>query len=179
MKILVGILIALALIVVIAGVTAYAIGARLPVNHTASVTGTVEASPERVFAIITDVGAAPKWRKAVKTVQVLPPDAGRDHWVEDLGHKTRMNFLATRTVPPDAQQHALREVLLDVPGASYGGTWTYQIQPGPSPNQTILQITETGFIHPPIYRFMMTHLFGMTRNLDQYMHDLQAEARKS
>jgi hypothetical protein len=65
---------------------------------------------------------------------------------------------------------------LDDPRASYGGTWSYELSPGPSPNSTKLQITETGFIKPPIYRFMMAHIFGPTRNLDMYLKDIQAAA---
>jgi hypothetical protein len=163
----------------IAGLIVYLIGTRLPVNHKASVTGTVEASPARVFAIITDVADGAEWRKQVKAVRVLPPDQGRDHWVEDLGHGQTMTFVALQTNPPDADEHALRVVQLADPKAQYGGTWTYKIVPGPSPNQTILEITEDGFIHPPLYRFMMAHVFGRTANLDQYMRDIQAAAKKT
>ena len=82
-----------------------------------------------------------------------------------------MTFLATQTTAPSH-----REVLLDVPGAAYGGTWTYELTPGPSPNTTTLKITETGYIKPPIYRFMMAHIFGPTKNLDDYMKSMQAAA---
>jgi hypothetical protein len=178
MKIVLYAVLALIVIVVLAGAICYAIGARLPLNHATTVTGTVEAPPAKVFAIITNIADGPSWRKQVKSVQVLPPDAGRDHWVEDLGHGQKMSFLATHTEPPTPDGHALREVLLDVPGASYGGTWTYKLSPGPNPTQTSLSITETGFINPPLYRFMMAHVIGMTSNLDQYLHDIQAAAAK-
>jgi hypothetical protein len=151
----------------IAGLIVYLIGTRLPVNHKASVTGTVEASPARVFAIITDVADGAEWRKQVKAVRVLPPDQGRDHWVEDLGHGQTMTFLAVKTEAPTE-----RDVLLDVPGASYGGTWTYKLSPGPTPGTTTLSITEAGFINPPFYRFMMHHIFGMDHNINAYFKDL-------
>jgi len=167
------------LILLIVGIICYSIGSRLPVDHTTTVSGTVEASPAKVFALITDVAHGASWRKSVQGVQMLPPDEGRDSWVEDLGHGEKMSFLATRTEAPTPTGHALREVLLNDKGASYGGTWTYALSPGPNPNQTTLQITETGFINPPIYRFMMAHFIGMTRNLDQYMHDIQVAAVKS
>ena len=84
-----------------------------------------------------------------------------------------MTFLATRTEPP-----VRRDVLLDDPKASYGGTWTYELSPGPDPTTTTLHITETGFIKPPLYRFVMAHVIGPTHNLDQYMTDIQAAASK-
>jgi uncharacterized protein YndB with AHSA1/START domain len=163
----------LSLVVLIAAVLAiaYIDGLTLPVNHTTTVTGTVAAPPAKVFALITNITAAPTWRHAVKSVTVLPPDNGRDHWIEDLGHGQTMTFLATRTDPP-----MRRDVLLDLPTPAYGGTWTYILTPGPTPNTTTLTITETGFINPPLYRFMMQHLFGMTHNLDQYLSDMRAAA---
>jgi hypothetical protein len=166
----------LALIVLILAI-AYLDGRALPVNHVTTVTGTIPAPPAKVFALIANVAAAPTWRPAVKSVQVLPPVYGPqtnlDHWTEDLGHGQTMTFLAVRSEPSTR-----RDVLLDVPGASYGGTWTYELSPGPTPNTTTLKITESGFINPPMYRFMMQHIFGMTHNLDVYMSDLRTEAPK-
>ena len=80
-------------------------------------------------------------------------------------------------IRPAAEAPTRRDVQLNDQNAPYGGTWTYQLSPGPSPATTTLRITETGFIHPPLYRFMMVHVFGPTRNLDQYMTDIQAAAK--
>jgi hypothetical protein len=161
------------LVLVLAGVVVYADGARLPVDHSVSVTGVVAAPQAKVFALITDVAHGSDWRPAVKSVTTLQPDNGRDHWVEHLDHGQFMTFLAVRTEAPTR-----RDVFLDDPRASYGGTWTYELSPGPSPETTTLRITETGFIKPPVYRFIMAHIFGPTRNLDQYMKDIQAAAHK-
>jgi len=161
------------LVLVFAGVIVYAVGTRLPVNHTVSVTGVVLAPLDKVFERIADVANGAAWRPAVKSVTVLAPDEGRDHWVESLGHGQTMTFLAVRSEAPTR-----RDVQLNDPRASYGGTWTYELSPGPSPNTTTLLITETGFIHPPLYRFMMVHVFGPTHNLNQYMKDIQAAATK-
>jgi hypothetical protein len=162
------------LILLIAGGAAvYADGSKLPVDHSVSITGVVQAPQEKVFSLITDVAHGSDWRPAIKSVTVLKKDNNRDHWVEHLSHGQFMTFLATRTEPPSR-----RDVLLDEPKASYGGTWIYELAPGPSPNTTVLKITETGFIRPPVYRFIMTHIFGMTHNLDEYMKDIQTAAKK-
>jgi uncharacterized protein YndB with AHSA1/START domain len=160
------------LILLLAGGIVYADGTHLPVNHTVSVTGVVAAPPEKVFTLITNVAKGSDWRPAVKSVTLLQPDQGRDHWVEHLDHGQFMTFLAVRTDPPTR-----REVLLDEPHASYGGTWIYELSPGPALGTTTLKITETGFIRPPLYRFIMAHVFGPTHNLDQYMKDIQSAAR--
>jgi uncharacterized protein YndB with AHSA1/START domain len=164
---------AILFLLVLAGVAVYADGARMPYNHSVSVTGVVAAPQEKVFALITNVAHGADWRPGVKSVSTLTPDNGRDHWVEHLKHGQYMTFLATRTEAPTR-----REVTLDDPRASYGGTWTYQLSPGPSPNTTTLQITETGFIKPPFYRFVMNRVMGPTYNLDQYMKDIQAAAAR-
>jgi hypothetical protein len=164
---------------VLVGIIAYADGAMLPVDHTASVSDVVEASPAKVFALISNVGDAPSWRHSLHSVQVLSQENGRDHWIEDLGHGETMNFIAVRSEPVNSSGEARRDVRLNEPGASYGGTWTYELSPGSSPSQTKLRITESGFIHPPMYRFMMRHIFGMTRNLNQYMSDIKSAAIKN
>ena len=162
------------LLVLVLGCTAvYIAGARLPYSHSVSVTGVVPAPQDKIFALITNVVKGAEWRPAVKSVTVLEPDQGRDHWVEHLKYGQFMTFLATRTEPP-----VRREVLLDNPKAAYGGTWTYELSPGPDPSTTTLRITETGFIKPPLYRFVMAHVMGPTHNLDQYMTDIQAAASK-
>lgn len=163
----------LGLVIVIAAVLAiaYVDGLTLPVNHVATVSGTVAAPPAKVFALITNVAAGPTWRHAVQSVTILPLDEGRDHWTEHLAHNQTMTFLATRTEAPTR-----RDVLLDLATPAYGGTWTYLLAPGPTPDTTNLTITETGFIHPALYRFMMHHVIGMTYNLDQYLADVRAAA---
>ena len=162
------------LILLIAGGAAvYADGSRQPVDHTITVSGVVAAPPEKVFTLISDVAHAPDWRPAVKSVTVLKKDKDRDHWVEHLAHGQYMIFLATRTEPPFR-----REVMLDDPKASYGGTWTYQLAPGPSPDSTTLTITETGYIRQPLYRFVMARVIGMTHNLDEYLKDIRAGVKK-
>ena len=165
------ILLGLAVLIAILFAIAYIDGLTLPVNHVATVTGTVAAPPAKVFALITNVPAIPTWRHAVQSVTVLPPDNGRDHWTEHLAHNQTMSFLATRTEAPTR-----RDVLLDLATPSYGGTWTYLLAPDPTPNTTTLTITETGFINPPLYRFLMHHIIGLTYNLNQYLTDVRTAA---
>ncbi len=160
-------------ILLIVGVAVYVDGANLPINHTVSVTGVVPASQDKVFSLITKVANGADWRPAVKSVTVLQQEQGRDHWVEHLDHGQFMTFLAVRTEAPTR-----RDVQLDEPKASYGGTWTYELTPGPSATSTTLRITESGFVKPPLYRFVMAHVFGPTHNLDQYMKDIQTAAAK-
>jgi hypothetical protein len=179
MKTLLRILLSIVVILAIAFIVVYAIGSTYPVDHTVAVTGTINAKPAAVYDRIADVASGAAWRPEVKSVTVLPPDAGRDHWTEYLGYGDSMTYLATRSQQPAAPTfQGRRDVTIDMPGASYGGAWDYRISPGPEANTTRLTITETGVIHPPIYRFMMHRVFGMSMNLDRYMSDLQAAVYK-
>ncbi len=161
----------LVLLLLIAGGLIYADGARLPYNHSVSVTGVVAAPQEKVFALIADVKDGSNWRPQVKEVTTLQPDQGRDHWVEHYAYHQYMTFLAVATTAP-----TLRQVKVDDARAVYGGTWTYELSPGPTPASTTLKITEDGFIKPPIYRFVMARVMGPTKNLDDYMKAIQAAA---
>jgi len=176
MKILLRIVLSVIGLVGLIVLGAYADGATMPVDHSISVTGTVAAPPAKVFGLITNIAAGPTWRPEVKTVTVLPQDNTRDAWIEDLGSGEQMKFLATTTVPPDPAGHALRKV--ETKEADYGGTWTYDLSAGPDPNTTTLKITEDGYVKPPIYRFMMAHVFGPTKNLQDYMNHIQAAATR-
>ncbi len=178
MKILLRIVLSVLGVVAFLALGAFALGAILPVDHSISVSGVVDAPPAKVFAIITDITAGPKWRPEVKSVEILPKDNTRDAWIEDLGSGQKMKFLATTTAPPDAGGHAVRIVKLDDPAATYGGVWTYDIYPGSAPHSSTLKITEVGYINPPLYRFMMKYIFGSTKNLDDYMKNVQQAASK-
>ena len=84
MKILGRVVLFLVFALLVAGVVVYIDGARLPDDHSVSVTGVVPAAPDKVFALITNVTKGADWRPAVKSVTPLAPDQGRDHWVEHL-----------------------------------------------------------------------------------------------
>jgi len=163
-------------IVVFLGLAAFAIGATMPLDHVVSISGTVAAPPAKVFAIITNVASGPTWRHDVKSVEILPKDNFRDAWIEDLGSGESMKFLALTTAVPGPNGKGERTV--ETKEADYGGTWDYDLSPGPTPNTTTLKITENGYITKPIYRFLMGYIYGPTSNLKQYMSDIQAQATK-
>jgi hypothetical protein len=177
MKTLLRIVLSVIGVIALVVLVAFAIGATLPVEHSVSITGTVAAPPAKVFALITDVANSPKWRPQVKTVEVLPKDNSRDQWVEDYGSGQTMKFLAITTAPVGPNGSAVRKVKTD--GKDFGGSWTYELSPGPTANSTTLKITENGYINSAFFRFVMAYISGPTKNLDDYMKALQAAAPKS
>jgi hypothetical protein len=168
MKIVLRILLGLFTLAIAVFAVAYLDGVTLPVNHSTTVTGTVNAAPAMVFAKLADVANGPSFRPEVKSVKVLDATPGHERWIEDLGRRQTMSFQVVKNTPPTR-----RDVKLVDPKAAYGGAWVYELTPGPTPGTTTLTITEIGFIHPPVYRFVMQHVIGMQYNLNIYLKDMQ------
>ena len=80
-------------------VAALVVGWLLPEKHTASRQASFQASPETVWALITDVEKFPSWRSDVKTVERLPDRDGRPVWVEE-GSNGRITFAVERSDAP-------------------------------------------------------------------------------
>jgi uncharacterized protein YndB with AHSA1/START domain len=149
-------------------------GSSLPVHHTTTVVGEVNASPEKVWALITTVSAQPTWRTGLISIEPLPAEAGKEHWREHLAHNQTMDFIADETVPTTR-----RVVRLDLPNGSYTGSWIYELTSGATPSTSHVSITEDGNIYPAIYRTLMHDVIGMKSNLNQYLTDLQKAATSS
>src|SRR5262245_8697887 len=71
-------------------------GMFMPRDHRASVTETIGAPPERVFAALTDVASFPRWRHGVSRVDVLSREPLR--WREETDQGT-MIYTYTEVVP--------------------------------------------------------------------------------
>ena len=117
------------LVVLIAAVAA--VGYLLPVGHVASRSAELNAPPEQVFTLVSDVKNYGSW------------------WPE--GTETKVAIV--ESVPPS------RFVTkIDEPGAPFGGTWTMEIVPVPTGSR--LTITERGEIYNPIFRALARFVFG-------------------
>jgi uncharacterized protein YndB with AHSA1/START domain len=157
-------LLAAAVLVLIAVVIA-AIGAMLPVQHVASRSAALAASPETVWRLITDVDGFPKWRPEVKSVERLPDRDGRAVWVEDTS-SGRITLAVDRAEPP-----GLLVLRIADPDLPFGGTWTYELSPDGS--GTVLRITENGEVYNPVFRFVSRFVFGHEGTIAGYLAALE------
>jgi hypothetical protein len=164
-------LLSVAALLVILFAIAWIRGSLLPVHHRTVVTGDVKAPVDKVWRLITAIPSQPNWRTGLLSIQPLAPEAGKEHWREHLAHNQTMDFVTDETVP-----EMRRVVRLDLPDASYTGSWIYELSPGPDPGTTHILITEDGNIYPAIYRTLMNDVIGMKSNLNQYLTDLQKAA---
>ena len=151
-------LILVAVFVVLVGAVAL-IGMTLPQNHTASRSAHVNASPDSLWEIITDVERYPTWRKDVDSVQRV--EAPRLTWREMLG-SDRVTYEATAFEKPGNFVAHITDK-----GLPYGGSWHYRIEPDRTGSK--LTITENGEVYNPIFRFVSRYLMGHTATIDKYL----------
>lgn len=150
--------IAVGLVVVIA-----IIGSLLPRDHVATVTATIPASPEKVWAALTDVAAYPTWRSDVQRVELLSKPTASLSWRE---HSRQGSLtLVTETFEPP---HRLVGRIADR-NLPFGGAWEYDLAPdGPDSARTRLTITERGYVSNPVFRFISRFVIGHFSTLETY-----------
>lgn len=155
-------LIALLTVVAIA-IVVTAIGAMLPVAHTAARSVDLPAPPDRVWTALTDIVDYPKWRPGLTSVTLLSPTSWRE-----TTHNGSMTYETVRSVPP----HLLVTRIADR-GLPFGGEWEYAINSTATGSR--LTITERGEIYNPIFRVVSRFILGYTATIDRYLAALSAE----
>lgn len=166
---IVGVLAALFLIV-------YAVGRALPVSHRATREQVFGETPERLFAIVTDVDAFPQWRSNVTRIERLSPSSGAiDGGARYREHDEReaMTYAVDAFEPPRRFVTRIAD-----PSLPFGGRWTYELASAPN-GGTRLRITEDGEVYNPVFRFLSRYVFGHTRTMDTYLADLQQRVGRS
>ena len=146
-----------------------AVGAMLPVKHTASRQVKLHQPPEKVFALINDPATFPAWRGKVKgskeiKVEILPEKNGHRMFRETGADGTILYEVIT--VEPNKR---LVTRIAD-PSLPFGGKWTYEILP--VGDSTTLRITEDGEVYNPVFRFASRFIFGHSATIEQYLRDV-------
>lgn len=150
-------------LVLLVGVVALA-GLMLPQNHSASSSVTLDATPEEVFAILTDFQAYPDWRSDVERVEVTGgPGAGQR--IREFGSNGEIPYRIEALGPPTTMVTRIE------PGLPFGGTWTYELSS--SEGRTILRITEDGEVYNPIFRFVSRFIFGHDATIAAFLADVE------
>lgn len=149
-----------ALIVIVA-----IVGALLPRDHVATLTARIAASPDAVWAIITDPAKFPTWRKDVTKVDLLPSAATGPSWREHSRNGT-ITMVVDLAEPPRKMISRIADE-----GLPFGGKWIYEIAPdGDSASR--VTITEDGSVYNPIFRFVSRFIMGHTATIDAYLRAL-------
>lgn len=142
-----------------------AIGYSLPVKHRAEVSATFNATPDTVFALITNVEAFPAWRSGLKSVEVIPSTDGHMRFRE-LSVDGTIAYVVESTEP-----NRRLVTRIDDKSLPFGGTWDYQLSPAPG-GGTVLRIVEAGEIYNPVFRLISRFFMGYDRTIKTYLADV-------
>lgn len=154
---------------VIVGVplVAYVAGSFLPRDHVARMTIELSTPPDRVWALVSDVGGTARWRSDLRRVELIPTEGGPVRFVE-TSKQGDVTFEIVRQEPP-----RLQVVRVVDEGQPFGGTWTWEIEE--SGAGTRLTITEAGFVKNTIFRVMSRLFFPPTATIEAYLRALAKE----
>ncbi|HLM24732.1 MAG TPA: SRPBCC family protein [Pyrinomonadaceae bacterium] len=150
-------------LILLAGIVAL-IGSRLPKAHVASRSILLRQSPQEVYAVVRDFGAAPQWRSDVKQIEVEAPQGGPVYFRE-VGKNGTINYELVEDVPAQRMVTRIRDTDL-----GYSGQWTYLFTP--ENGGTRVRIREDGEVSNVLFRFMSSYVFGHTATIDSYLTSL-------
>ncbi|HEU4720352.1 MAG TPA: SRPBCC family protein [Gemmatimonadaceae bacterium] len=153
-------------VVVGLGLLVVLVGYLLPVKHVATVATHVPATPEQVWQAVTDVGAYPKWRGDVTSVEMLPVDSGHVAWRE-MGKNGAISFAIEQAEPPRRLVTRITDKSLP-----FGGTWEYTVTPDGTGSR--VRITEHGEVYNPVFRFVSRFIMGHSATASAYLKALGA-----
>lgn len=143
------------------------VGAMQPRDHVATMTATIPAPPDTVWAALTDVAAHPSWRSDVQRIEMVSQPPAPLAWREHS--KQGVMTLAVEVFDPPRRMVA-RITDKDLP---FGGAWEYVLSPdGTDGSRTRVTITERGFVSNPIFRFVSRFMIGHYSMLDTYLKAL-------
>jgi hypothetical protein len=149
------------LVVLLAIVISFALPAQM--KHTRVII--LKQTPEKVFAVLSDVEKLPTWNRNLEKVELLPPIDGKDAMKQTFKGGTSMTIVTMESLAPT---HLVR-VVRAVSGNTFTGSWTYEITP--TTDGCEVALSEKSYIKNPIFR-LMVRVFGPTRYIDQHLVDL-------
>jgi len=142
-------------------------GALSPREHRVEESVVVAATPEQVYAAITDVSAFVEWRSGLEGVELLAGE-GHRRWRERADGE-QVTYEVDEEDPP--RRLVTRIADDDLP---WGGTWTHEIEAeGESSRVTIV---EEGWVDNLVFRFFARFVFGYESTIEDYLADLSSYA---
>lgn len=136
-------------------------GAVLPKNHVASRQIILHRSPDEVYQIVRDFGAAPTWRSDLERVEMI---ATTDNHVRFREHGEQGAITYDLIEDRPGERIMTRIADLDL---GYSGTWTYTFTTEAA--GTRVQITEAGEVSNILFRFLSRFVFGHTGTIEKYL----------
>lgn len=156
-------------LVVLAALVFWVLGKKIPEEHKASVTMTLEKTPEEVFIVIDDVASQPSWDPGTNKVEKLGDRSGREAFRLTCGRNSFVVETTTRVVP----KRITRTIADDA--KFFSGEWAWELTPSADRRSCTVKLTETGRVPHAIPRAMMKHFFGYHHYMEKTMGALAAK----
>lgn len=150
--IIVGVVVLLVVIVVV-------VGALLPKHHVSSRQADFQATPEKLFALVS---GPQNWRPDVAKCEELPDSTGKRFQRETNRHNEAITYELLDINPTHSIQRRIA-----TPNLPYSGSWTFVFTPNAI--GTNVRITEDGEVYNPIFRFVTRFILGETATIDSYL----------
>lgn len=147
-------------VTVLAGVVLWVVGSRLPVEHRATLSRTIDGEVETVWARIEQVEGWPDWQDV--EVDRIGEDSVR---VRQEGET-----LLYRLERPAPRTLVTRIVSENLP---FGGSWTWKAA-GAGSGATVVTIVEDGEVYDPFFRFFARFVFGHEGSIRRALDALEA-----
>jgi uncharacterized protein YndB with AHSA1/START domain len=160
------IVVVLLAVVVGLGLVVVLVGYLLPEKHDATVSAVIPATPEAVWAALTDPVGYPTWRGDVTSVEMLPADSGHVAWREQ-GKNGAISYAIEQAEPPRRLVTRITDKSLP-----FGGAWEYEVTPDGTGSR--VRITEHGEVYNPVFRFVSRFIMGHTATASAYLKALGA-----
>jgi uncharacterized protein YndB with AHSA1/START domain len=148
------------------GLVVVIVGYLLPARHEVTVSATIPASPDAVWAVLTDPASYPTWRGDVTSVELLPTDSGHVAWRE-LGKNGAIAFVVEEEARPTRLVTRITDRSLP-----FGGRWEYLVTGDGTGSR--VQITEHGEVYNPVFRFASRFIMGHSATARAYLKALGA-----
>lgn len=161
------IIIGMLIFVATAFAVVYGVGASLPEGHVAAVRAEFTASPEAIFATVSDFHAHAEWRPSVERVEALPDRGGKPAWIE-IGATGPLPMELTESEPP---VRLVTTILSE--GLPFGGRWIFDIEPTAA--GAVVTITEEGEVYSAVFRFVSRYFMGHHASASAFLTDLGAK----
>jgi len=160
LKVVIGVGLALAFCIVVVIV----IGYLLPVRHVAARAINLRRKPDDVFALISNIKDAARWRIGLQKVELLPSAEGRFRF-EEVTDDGSITYEIAEVKPPTRLVTRISD-----PKLPFGGSWIYEISP--TSDGCRLNITERGEIYNPVFRFVSRFFLGYNQSLNKYVESV-------
>jgi uncharacterized protein YndB with AHSA1/START domain len=154
--------------IVLLVVLIYGVGLLMPSERSVTKTTLIDAVPELVFDVITDVESFPLWRSDLRSLTV---DERGDRWKWTEVHHGGTTVRVHETV----KEPLVGYTFAYENSSGIGGSWSGTFEPS-GDTRTKLNCTETVVVDNPLLRLPAFVLMNIGARLDVFLGDLNRRA---